>query len=453
MSAQTLAQLRSGHLAGARRLDLSCGLTELPREVFDLADSLEILNLTGNQLGDLPDDLPRLKRLRILFCSHNAFTHLPAVLGACPSLSMVGFRANQIETVDAASFAPSLRWLILTENRIRELPASLGACAQMQKLMLAGNRITDLPEELAACANLEMLRIASNDLPSLPPWLLQMPRLSWIAFAGNPCSPSNHSAAELMPHIPWKDLEVHEKLGEGASGTIHRALWRKDEATTQTRSVAVKLFKSAMASDGLPACEMDACLAAGSHEHLIPMHGSVAHHPEGRQGLVMSIIDPAHQPLAGPPSFDTCTRDVYPEDLRLSPHAALSIVRAIASAAAHLHSRGILHGDLYAHNVLWHADGHCCLGDFGAATFYSRSDSQLSSALERIEVRAFGCLLEELLTHTAWTQEHQLIKDTLTQLQAHCFLPNPTDRPSFADLIRDLLRVGSALQEDSAPPV
>lgn len=67
----TLAQLRAGRLAGATRIDLSCGLTEFPREVFDLADSLEVLNLSGNALDSLPDDLHRLDRLRVLFCSDN----------------------------------------------------------------------------------------------------------------------------------------------------------------------------------------------------------------------------------------------------------------------------------------------------------------------------------------------------------------------------------------------
>ncbi|ORE25079.1 protein kinase, partial [Pseudomonas aeruginosa] len=37
----TLQQLRSGELAGTARLDLSCGLREFPREIFELADSLE----------------------------------------------------------------------------------------------------------------------------------------------------------------------------------------------------------------------------------------------------------------------------------------------------------------------------------------------------------------------------------------------------------------------------
>lgn len=92
----TLEQLQAGLLRGIKRLDMSCGLTEFPREILDLADSLEILNLSGNQLSSLPDDLPRLHKLRIIFCSDNLFTELPAVLGQCKNLTMVGFKANQI---------------------------------------------------------------------------------------------------------------------------------------------------------------------------------------------------------------------------------------------------------------------------------------------------------------------------------------------------------------------
>ena len=48
----TLAQLKSGQLAGCKRLQLAEGLTEFPREIFTLADSLEILDLSNNQLSE-----------------------------------------------------------------------------------------------------------------------------------------------------------------------------------------------------------------------------------------------------------------------------------------------------------------------------------------------------------------------------------------------------------------
>ena len=117
----TLACLRSGQLHGATRLNLACGLTEFPREIFDLADSLEILDLSHNALRTLPDDLARLHKLRIVFCSNNQFTELPRVLGQCPQLSMVGFKSNPIHTVPAAALPPQLRWLILTDNQIQEI--------------------------------------------------------------------------------------------------------------------------------------------------------------------------------------------------------------------------------------------------------------------------------------------------------------------------------------------
>ena len=49
-SSATLAALRCGELEGITRLDLACGLEAFPREIFELADSLEVLNLSGNSL-------------------------------------------------------------------------------------------------------------------------------------------------------------------------------------------------------------------------------------------------------------------------------------------------------------------------------------------------------------------------------------------------------------------
>ncbi len=137
----TLAPLLSGELKaeGCRELKISCGLTEFPREIFDLADTLEVLDLSGNALRALPDDLHRLHRLQILFCSNNLFTELPAVLGQCAHLEMVGFKSNRIETVPAAALPPRLRWLILSDNALQALPPEIGGCHRLQKLMLAGN--------------------------------------------------------------------------------------------------------------------------------------------------------------------------------------------------------------------------------------------------------------------------------------------------------------------------
>ncbi|HBB77558.1 MAG TPA: protein kinase, partial [Pseudomonas sp.] len=161
----TLERLRRGELAGVTRLDLSQGLTEFPREIFTLADSLEVLNLSGNRLSSLPDDLPRLHRLRILFCSDNRFSEVPSVLGNCAELEMVGFKANQIHSLPAAALPPKLRWLILTDNQLERLPDEIGRCQRLQKLMLAGNRLRALPRKLAQRPRAGVLRPPAQPPP------------------------------------------------------------------------------------------------------------------------------------------------------------------------------------------------------------------------------------------------------------------------------------------------
>ena len=432
----SLDQLRSGQLAGARRLALRCGLTECPHEIFGLADTLEELDLSGNDLSALPEDLARLHRLRVLFCSNNRFTELPAALGRCGSLDMVGFKANRIRTVPAESLPPALRWLILTDNEIDALPPASGRCTRLQKLMLAGNRLQALPAELAACRALELLRISANRLEALPDWLPALPRLAWLAFAGNPFDDRAETAAveaAAIAAVEWRRLSLHDKLGEGASGVIHRADWTQQDGSI--RPVAVKLFKGAVTSDGWPHSEMAACIAAGAHPNLIAVEGRIQDHPEGTSGLVLALVDPRFRNLAGPPSLGSCTRDVYAEEAAWPLATARRLACGIASAAAQLHAHGILHGDLYAHNILWDGEGNGLLGDFGAASFLPPDEPDQALALQRIEARAFGLLLEEL--HSRCQPSDGTESATLARwadLQARCTQPEAGGRPLLAEI-------------------
>jgi hypothetical protein len=420
----TLAALRRGDLAGTRELRLPDGLTEVPQEVFGLADTLEVLDLGRGGLADLPADFGRLRRLRVLFCSGNPFSRLPPVLGDCPTLSQLGFRGCGIREVPEDSLPRDLRWLTLTDNRIAHLPAALGQRPLLQKLMLAGNQIETLPDSLAAAANLELIRLSCNRLDALPPWLARLPRLAWIAYAGNRAEPETEAAP--APRVDWTDLDVGDLLGEGASGRVHRALWRR--AGGREEAVALKLFKGAITSDGLPEREMEACLAAGTHPALTGALGRLDGHPDGTEGLLLRLLPPHWRVLAAPPSLATCSRDVYDPAPQLDASKALRIAGFVAQAVAHLHGRGLLHGDVYAHNTLWDAGtGEAVLSDFGAAS--ALPDGPAGAALARIEVRAVGILIGELMALC------DTPPDGLRVLADACTQPDPQQRPSLGDVV------------------
>ncbi len=432
---QTLQQLQSGELIGTKRLTLSCGLTKFPETIYNLADSLEVLDLSNNSLSNLPNDFIRLQKLKILFLSNNKFTVFPEVLGQCQNLTMIGFKSNQIIHISEKALPPTTRWLILTNNRLKALPKSIGNCLPMQKLALAGNQLQTLPEELANCKNLGLLRISANQLQELPTWLLAMPKLSWLAFSGNPFSKKSDNAVPLQ-EVSWQQLSLTNQLGEGASGIISKAIWQKENSKTE--DVAVKVFKGAVTSDGYPDDEMDACILAGNHPNLVTVLGKITNHPLQQQGLVLGLIPPAFRNLGLPPSFDTCTRDVFLPGTAFSIQKVVAIVLSIASTAAHLHSRGILHGDLYAHNTLVDNEANTLFGDFGAASLYDTTEPNTAEVLQQIEVSAFGCLLQDLLAHTMFNEEHHAAMDVLTALQQACLQPTVSNRPSFVSIIEIL---------------
>ena len=426
-SGTVLAALRRGDLAGARVLRFDGWLDALPPEVFGLADTLEVLDLGTGPLDALPAAMGRLRHLRVLFCSGHRFTRLPPVLGDCESLSQIGCRGTGLVEVPGEALPRRLRWLTLTDNAITALPDALGERPALQKLMLAGNRLAALPATLAGAGRLELLRLAANRFETLPTWLTDLPGLAWAGWAGNPVDDAPMPAGARR--VPWRDLLPGPLLGEGASGRIHGGLGR-DPAGAADRPVALKLFKGAMTSDGLPEREMAASLAAGDHPGLVGALGRISGHPDGRAGLVMRLIPAAWRALAGPPSLDSCSRDIYPEGLRLTPEAARRIALGVAEAAAHLHARGLMHGDLYAHNILWDGTaGAAVLGDFGAAS--TLPEGAAGAAWRRVEVRAFGLLLGELL-------ERGGAAPAALRALAEACTGTPRDRPAMAEVVRRL---------------
>jgi hypothetical protein len=195
--------------------------------------------------------------------------------------------------------------------------------------------------------------------------LLALPRLAWLAYAGNPFCAAQEAAALRAapgPRMAWDALQLQHVLGQGASGVIHQAHWQH---ATGAQPVALKLFKGAVTSDGLPQSEMAACLQAGAHPHLIPLLGQLADHPDGAPGLLM--VDGARlSHLAGPPSLDTRTRDVMlptPGSMPPArpPGARHGLGGAPPARKAH---------DCTGHNILHNGQGLALLGDLAPPRFW-----------------------------------------------------------------------------------
>jgi hypothetical protein len=375
------------------------------------------LNPTDSKLSD--DLCSTYPNLGILFASKAKFTKMPQVVGKCPSLQMVSFKSNQIATIHSKALQPQLRWLILTDNKIKQLPATIGNAKALRKLMLSGNELTTLPSTMADCTSLELVRLASNQLTEAPMEVLKLPKLAWIALSGNPF------LAGLAEQVP-ASLQILEGdiletggtvMGEGTSGIARKVAWNG-------KTVAVKSYKGTITSDGSPLEErhVNVVIASINHESLVRVYGQT---PNG--SLVMEFLE-GYVPFGQPPSMDSCTRDVYPEGQDISDRQAIMMVVNLMEVLAELHGRGIMHGDFYGHNILV-KEGSVKLSDFGASFFYDK-DAPYGKYVERVEMRAFGHLVEEIDMLLRRRELHASPRLGLKLLHHACF-----EMTSFRELI------------------
>jgi hypothetical protein len=463
----------------AETIDLrGCGLRALPPALREFV-VLRKLDASSNQLSTLPSDLPR--SLEVLFLSANQFATLPPELARLASLRMLALRGNALIGALPAGLLPSrLEWLILTDNAIEALPHDIGgprvevgadaraAPCRLQKLMLANNALAWLPPSLARCERLELVRLSNNRLAELPPFLLRMPRLAWLALASNPAVEAARAPATL-PRLRLGELSVSRAgpaLGEGTSGVVYRGSLRGSP-------VAVKLYKAQRTSDGLTADEAAAAAAAAAAPSaglartlalvVADDHEAGAAAPAAAgagtapppAGVVLEWL-PGWRSLGAPPSLESISRDTYGAAVRFEPSHALRIATSICDGLAQLHALRLTHGDVYAHNTLVDDAGAAKLSDFGASYSYARARVAAEGAqpfaaagaadglFERLEVRAFGILLDELAVRTGpapaeGVERVARLQARLRKLAARASAVGDVAlRPSFAQVCAEL---------------
>jgi hypothetical protein len=433
---QTLAQLNLGQYSDITRLTLNENLTIFPNEIFTLVNSLEVLDLSNNQLSALPDELPLLKKLKILFLTNNQFEKIPTVLAKCPQLEMISFKSNKLTHVDENVLPIQTRWLILTDNKITSLPDSMGELTRLQKFVCAGNQLQQLPDSMGNCKNLELMRLSANQLTTLPDWLFQLPKLAWLAFSGNNLTNGESLTTHKMISISPNDFELKNKLGEGASGVIHQASWLKKPLTISSdNDIAVKIFKGDITSDGYPIDELNNSLQAGEHQNLIKVIAKIM--SKEQLALIMELIPERFYNLGLPPSLTSCTRDTFPKEATLALSQLIKIAFSMADTLRHLHEKNVSHGDIYAHNTMVDDTANMLFGDFGAASNLNTLPKQQRIAMQAVEVRAFGCLIDDLLPlchHFKKTQRYE----ELAAIKDSCMQAATFERPTFIIIVEKL---------------
>jgi hypothetical protein len=125
-------------------------LEALPDDFLHAFTGLEVLELSGNRLTQLPQSLISARHLRALDLSYNQIVINPAqatILASCESLDYLSLSHNPLGRAFSLSGMDGLRHLHLNSTAITEFPNALATRQQLRLADLRGNQITTIPEE------------------------------------------------------------------------------------------------------------------------------------------------------------------------------------------------------------------------------------------------------------------------------------------------------------------
>ncbi|KAI1373162.1 hypothetical protein F4677DRAFT_430417 [Hypoxylon crocopeplum] len=224
---------------------------------FANLQNLEILDLHGNNISSLPDNVDKLVRLRMLNLNENAIEALPfeslsklpltellirknklsgTLIGpgmeSFPQLQILDVAANQIQMIvesDQTLKLPSLHQLTISMNRIQSLP-DMSSWTSLLTINGDENSITAFPEGFTSLESLRHVDFTSNDIRVIPPEIARMDSLAMLRITGNPLRDRKFTsltteelkdalAARLEP-LPQAEIGGIENFGNGFSTVL-----------------------------------------------------------------------------------------------------------------------------------------------------------------------------------------------------------------------------------------
>ena len=184
-----------GQLTSLKFLDIGYNqLSQLPPEISQLT-SLQSLHLSSNPISELPPEIGQLANLRSLYLRNNPISELPSEIGQLRGLYFLYLWNNQLDHFPMViSQLRNLQFLNLRNNELNQLPSEISQLTNLQFLYIGDNKLSQCSEEVGQLTNLQSFDLSGNQLSELPPEIGQLTNLQSFDLSGNQLS-------ELPPEI------------------------------------------------------------------------------------------------------------------------------------------------------------------------------------------------------------------------------------------------------------
>lgn len=160
-------------------------LKEVPPEVINLGEILRNLDLSKNKLSNMPDDILRLKNLKLFNLDTNKLQKLPDSIVNMKKLEVLNISSNALSSLPLSfSNLSCLKQLYLNNNNFRHFPLQLIGLPNLEVVELSNNKITEIPCGMADFYATE-LNLSQNELSQISDDLHKAPRLKILRLEEN----------------------------------------------------------------------------------------------------------------------------------------------------------------------------------------------------------------------------------------------------------------------------
>lgn len=160
-------------------------LAQVPDALTKMTD-VEVLDLSDNELTELPEGLKNLNQLTTLVLSGNKLEELPGIVCQLKTLTTLDAAYNAISRVpESISNLNQLTTLNLGYNELEEIPKNLCQLKKLTTLDITSNPIKTITKEITNLRLLSTFRIAGTTLRELPSFLCQLKRLANLDVSRN----------------------------------------------------------------------------------------------------------------------------------------------------------------------------------------------------------------------------------------------------------------------------
>ncbi|XP_033945941.1 protein flightless-1 homolog [Pseudochaenichthys georgianus] len=165
------------------------GIDAIPNQLFINLTDLLYLDLSDNKLDSLPPQMRRLVHLQTLTLNNNPLMHaqlrqLPAMV-ALQTLHLRNTQRTQTNMPTSLEGLTHLADVDLSGNDLSRVPECLYTLGSLKRLNLSSNQITELSLCIDQWTQLETLNLSRNQLTSLPSAICKLSKLKKLYVNSN----------------------------------------------------------------------------------------------------------------------------------------------------------------------------------------------------------------------------------------------------------------------------